>query len=255
VSLRAVAEVVAAGALGCVVGWGVGTGDPSATPVAAVPSPSPALTAPARSAPAPPARPAPEPTTIRAQPPTIAPGPEAARLRTRILRLQAEASRLRDLAAERRRFADDPLAAFPRFDDERILPHHRPEVFERRMEAARAWLADADLSRETRIADVDCSAVPCLVSVDVAFGPDDPFEAVHEDDAYVNALNEGLGRASGYGRSATHCCSVVGDRWVRRMHWWLPLPSGRFQTFEERVREAAWGRIRAADERDRGVAP
>jgi len=181
--------------------------------------------------------------------PTFAPGPEAARLRACMLRLTAELAEEEARLEEEERFADDPLAAFPRFDDERIPAEHRPEVFEARIQKVREWLARSELPRATKVGVVDCSALPCIVEIKMAFEPDHKMQEIADDREYDTALDHGLARATGYGSSAVRYGGSI-DGWARQLRWWPPLERGDHPRLEQRIKDSAWGRIRELGKED-----
>jgi len=173
----------------------------------------------------------------------FAKGPHAARLRSSILRAQAEIDWLRARRSEEEREAN-PSASGPSFDDDRIFPEHRPEAFEGHVETARERLRREPLSRDTEITDVDCSAVPCIVTVEVAFEPTDEFPYLSADRDFHEELGSLFATTPLGSNSATRWPGPEDGVWNVHL-WWHPVDYDVNPLFRQQIEDSAWGRLDA----------
>ena len=178
------------------------------------------------------------PATAAAQP--FAPDPRrdfaAYRRQYRAKRLRAQAQFELDRRAEER-----PLAGLS-FDDPRYPADLRPGAFEEALEGLEPRLDEGIGGYDATVGAIDCSAVPCLVGIDIQV-PEEERDALRThrddlDDEFMEVV-DGLCGQRGFGTTTRDDPGGAWRHWV----YCAPFSSHEHPYLTKQVSETAFARV------------
>lgn len=179
---------------------------------------------------------------------TTTSGFESYRDQYRLKRRRSELAHATEMASE-----EGPFPGLS-FADPRYPAAHRPAAFESSMATFADVIEQGVAGHQASIAKVDCSAVPCLLAIDVELDAQAVAEFRADSRPLTDALREPFDRAFepyashdrlGVMRMDHDTYDMLANGVFRTWHWWQPFSPHQHPYLAQQVRESAMARIEA----------